>query len=87
VAAASAALARRSDTARKCIACQREIAPECHVADFKNLRPLRHPEDLARYEGGLRPAGLTEKLWTTYAVVRLQRPHWAVGFSTSQPTS
>jgi TolB-like protein len=60
VAAASAALAGRLDTAGIWIARLREIHPGYHVPDFKNLRPLRRPEDLARYEDGLRKAGLRD---------------------------
>jgi len=60
VAAASAALAGRLDTARIWIARLREIDPGYHISDFKNLRPLRRAEDLARYEDGLRKAGLPE---------------------------
>jgi TolB-like protein len=60
VAAASAAMAGRLDTARIWIARLREINPEYHVSDFRNLRPLRRMEDLARYEDGLRKAGLPE---------------------------
>ena len=59
VAAASAALAGHLDTARTWIARLRELDPEFCVSDFKKkLRPLRRPEDLARYEDGLRKAGL-----------------------------
>jgi tetratricopeptide (TPR) repeat protein len=60
VAAASAALAGRLDTARMWIARLHEIDANYHVSDFKNLRPLRRPEDIARYEDGLRKAGLPE---------------------------
>jgi TolB-like protein len=60
VAAASAALAGRLDTARTWIARLRQIHPDYHASHFKNLRPLRRPEDLARYEDGLRKAGLPE---------------------------
>jgi len=60
VAAASAALAGRLDMARTWIARLREINPDYLVSDFKNLRPLRRPEDLARYEDGLRKAGLPD---------------------------
>jgi TolB-like protein/Flp pilus assembly protein TadD len=60
VAAASAALAGRLDTARTWIARLREINPDYRVSDFKNLRPLQRSEDLARYEDGLRKAGLPE---------------------------
>jgi TolB-like protein len=60
VAAASAALAGNLDLARTWIARLHEIDPDYRVSDFKNLRPLRRPEDLARYEDGLRKAGLPE---------------------------
>jgi len=60
VAAASAALAGHSDIARRWVARLREIDANYRVSDFKNLRPLRRPEDLARYEDGLRKAGLPE---------------------------
>ena len=60
VAAASSALSGRLDTARTWIARLREIDPDYRISDFKNLRPLRRSEDLARYEDGLRRAGLPE---------------------------
>jgi hypothetical protein len=60
VAAASHALAGRLDQAHKAAARLREIDPTFRASDLKHLLPLRRPEDLARYEEGLRKAGLPE---------------------------
>ena len=51
---------RDRDELRTWIARLREIHPDYRVSDFKNLRPLQRSEDLARYEDGLRKAGLPE---------------------------
>jgi hypothetical protein len=59
VAAASHALAGRLDQAHKAIARLRQIDPTFRVSDLRQ-QPFRRPEDLARYEGGLRKAGLPE---------------------------
>jgi TolB-like protein/tetratricopeptide (TPR) repeat protein len=60
VAAASAALAGRLDVARTWVERLREINPKFSVSDFKNLRPLRRQQDLAKLEEGLRKAGLPD---------------------------
>ena len=59
VAAASYALAGRLDQARKAMARLREIDPMLRVSDLRQF-PFRRPEDLARFEEGLRKAGLPE---------------------------
>jgi TolB-like protein len=60
VAAASAALLGRLDVARQAIERLREINPAFRVSNFREILPLRRPEDLARFEEGLRKAGLPE---------------------------
>ena len=60
VAAASSALAGRLDLARKAAARLRQIDPAFRVSDLRNMFPFRRPKDLARYEEGLRKAGLPE---------------------------
>jgi TolB-like protein len=59
-AAASYALAGRLDEAHKAMARLRQIDPTFRVSDLKHMLPFRRPEDLARYEEGLRKAGLPE---------------------------
>jgi TolB-like protein len=59
VAAASHALAGRLNQAHKAIARLRHIDPMFRVSDLRQ-QPFRRPEDLARYEEGLRKAGLPE---------------------------
>jgi len=58
--AISHALAGRPKEAQKAIALVRKADPTLRVSDLKDLVPLRRPEDLARYEEGLRKAGLPE---------------------------
>jgi tetratricopeptide (TPR) repeat protein len=60
MAAGSHALAGRLDQAHKAMARLREIDPTLRVSDLRHLVPFRRPEDLARYEEGLRKAGLPE---------------------------
>jgi TolB-like protein/class 3 adenylate cyclase/tetratricopeptide (TPR) repeat protein len=60
VLAASSALAGRLDDAQKAIARLRELDPDFHVSDLRDLTPLRRPEHFARYVEGLRKAGLPE---------------------------
>jgi tetratricopeptide (TPR) repeat protein len=58
IAAASNALAGRLDQAQKAAARLRQIDPTFRVSDFRH--PFRRPEDIARFEEGLRKAGLPE---------------------------
>jgi len=60
LAAASHALAGRLDQAQKAAAPLRQIDPKFRVSDFRRMFPFRRPEDLARWEEGLRKAGLPE---------------------------
>ena len=60
VAAASAALAGRRSEAERAIAHLRQLEPALRVADLRDLFPIRRPEDIARWEEGLRLAGLPE---------------------------
>jgi hypothetical protein len=60
MAAASHALAGRLDRAHNAMARLREIDPTLRVSDIRHMFPFRRPEDLARYEEGLRKAGLPE---------------------------
>src|SRR5262249_22515741 len=60
VAAASYALAGRLDQAHKAMARLRQIDPTFRVSDLRHMVLFRRPEDLARFEEGLRRAGLPE---------------------------
>jgi tetratricopeptide (TPR) repeat protein len=60
VAAYSHALAGRLDQAHKAIARLRQIDPTFRVSDIRRMFPFRRLEDIARYEAGLRKAGLPE---------------------------
>jgi adenylate cyclase len=60
MAAACNALAGRLDQAHKAMARLRQIDPALRVSDLRRMLPFRRPEDLARYEEGLRKAGLPE---------------------------
>jgi tetratricopeptide (TPR) repeat protein len=60
-AAASHALAGRMEQAEKALARLRQFDPALRVSNLRDrLGPYRRPEDLARYEEGLRKAGLPE---------------------------
>jgi tetratricopeptide (TPR) repeat protein len=59
ISAASNAMAGRLDLARKEVARLRQLNPALRVSNLKDV-PYRHAEDLARYEEGLRQAGLPE---------------------------
>ena len=37
-----------------------QIDPSLHISKIKELFPLRRPNDLAKYEKGLRKAGLPD---------------------------
>jgi TolB-like protein len=60
IAAASGACAGRMEQAKNAVACLRQLEPALRVSDLKNIVPLRRHEDLARYEEGLRKAGLPQ---------------------------
>jgi adenylate cyclase len=61
IAAASHALAGRLEQAQKALARLRQLDPALRVSNLRDrLGPYRRPEDLARYEEGLRKAGLPE---------------------------
>ena len=60
MAAAADALAGRLDRAQKAARRVRELDPAFRVSDMKHRFPTRRPEHLAKYEEGLRLAGLPE---------------------------
>ena len=61
IAAASNAMAGRPEQAHKAMARLRQLNPALRVSNLKDmLGPYRRAEDLARYEEGLRQAGLPE---------------------------
>jgi TolB-like protein/class 3 adenylate cyclase/tetratricopeptide (TPR) repeat protein len=61
IAVASNALAGRLEQAQKALARLRQLDPTLRVSNLRDrLGPYRRPEDLARYEEGLRKAGLPE---------------------------
>jgi TolB-like protein len=59
-AAASNALAGRLAEAQQAMARLRQIDPSLRVSNLKDMTPLRRPDDRARYEEGMRKAGLPE---------------------------
>jgi tetratricopeptide (TPR) repeat protein len=60
MAAASHALAGRLERAQKAASRARELDPAFRVSDMKTRFPTRQPGHLAKYEEGLRLAGLPE---------------------------
>jgi hypothetical protein len=61
ITAASNAMAGRPEQAHKAVARLRELNPTLRLSNFKDvLGPYRRAEDVARYEEGLRQAGLPE---------------------------
>jgi hypothetical protein len=60
MAAAGHALAGRLDIARKAMGRLRQIDPDLRVSNLFELTPLRRAQDMARYQEGLRKAGLPE---------------------------
>jgi TolB-like protein len=60
LAAASNALGERLEEAQRAMARMRELDSAYRISDVKDRIPFRRPEDLARYEEGLRKAGLPE---------------------------
>jgi hypothetical protein len=55
--AASHALAGRLEQAQKAMARLRHIDLTLRVSDLRQMFPFRRPEDIARYDKGLRKAG------------------------------
>jgi hypothetical protein len=60
LAAASNALVGRTEKAQKIAARVPQLDPGFRVSSVKDFFPFRRPEGLARYEDGLRKAGLPE---------------------------
>ena len=61
ISAASAALAGRVEQAGLALARLRELTPALRVSTLRSfLGPYRRPEDVARYQEGLRRASLPE---------------------------
>jgi TolB-like protein len=60
LAAAGNALAGRLEKAQNAMERLRHIDPNLRVSDLKDLTPLHRPQDLAKYEDGMRRAGLPE---------------------------
>jgi hypothetical protein len=60
VAAASAALGGRSAEAQKAMARLRELDPSLRMSNLRDFFPTRHDEDFAKWEEGMRRAGLPE---------------------------
>ena len=60
IVAACHAHAGRLEQAQRAVARLRQLDPAFRVSDLKRLIPMRKPEQLARYEEGLRIAGLPE---------------------------
>ena len=58
--AASNALAGRLPEAQKAMAQLRQFDPKLRISNFTDWLPLRRPPDIAKYEEGLRKAGLPE---------------------------
>jgi len=60
IAAASNAMAGRPEQAQKAVARLRQLHPALRVSTLKNVLGPWRADDLARYEEGLRRAGLPE---------------------------
>ncbi len=60
VAAAGGALAGRQEEAEKAMKRLRELNPGLRLSNLKSLLPIRRAEDFARWEEGMRRAGLPE---------------------------
>jgi len=48
------------EDARVTVGRMSQIDPEFRVRDIRKVAPFRRPEDLAKFEGGLRKAGLSD---------------------------
>ena len=46
------------EDAKKLMLCMRELDPRLRLSNLKEVIPLRNPADFARYEEGMRQAGL-----------------------------
>jgi TolB-like protein len=60
IAAVSGALGGRLAEAEKAMARVRQLDPDLHMSNIKDLFPIRRVEDFARWEKGMRKAGLPE---------------------------
>jgi len=60
IAAASNALAGRLQDAARAMTQLRQLDPALHLSNLKGLFPLKRSEDYAKWEEGLRLAGLPE---------------------------
>jgi TolB-like protein len=60
IVAASAALTGRSEEAHKAVIALRQIAPTLRLANLRTVQSIRRREDYAKWEEGLRLAGLPE---------------------------
>jgi TolB-like protein/class 3 adenylate cyclase len=60
IAAASAALAGRLEEAQGAMRSVRRIDPTLRISNLRNLQLIKRPEDFARWQEGLRLAGLPE---------------------------
>jgi TolB-like protein/class 3 adenylate cyclase len=60
ITAASAALAGQLEAAERAMAALRQLDPDLCLSNLRSLQPIRRPEDFARWEEGLRLAGLPE---------------------------
>ncbi|HLQ92605.1 MAG TPA: CadC-family transcriptional regulator, partial [Xanthobacteraceae bacterium] len=60
IAAASHALAGRLDRAQEVLIPLRELDPEIRISNIRDVARFARPEDLARFEEGLRKVGVRE---------------------------
>src|SRR5262245_50704538 len=60
LAAASAALAGRSEEAQKAVLSLARLDPDLRLSNLRRVRGFQRPEDYAKWEEGLRLAGLPE---------------------------
>jgi tetratricopeptide (TPR) repeat protein len=60
IVAASAALSGALDEAKKAMVILRQLDPTLRISNLRRLQAIKRPEDLAKWEEGLRLAGLPE---------------------------
>ena len=60
IAAASAALAGQMETAQKAMVVLRQLSPNLRLSNLRNLQPFRRAEAYAKWEKGMRLAGLPD---------------------------